>query len=92
MKEGYAHSSSEMLLKPHFLSTIDDEWEDLSLVQEKILHKSSWVLPQISHNKIQLISLQYMSSVIKGMVTTEDVLEKIFYLIFFFIVIELISR
>ena len=85
MKEGYAHSSSEMLLKPHFLSTIDDEWEDLSLVQEKILHKSSWVLPQISHNKIQLISLQYMSSVIKGMVTTEDVLEKIFYLIFFFL-------
>jgi hypothetical protein len=41
MKEGYAHSSSEMLLKPHFLSTIDDEWEDLSLVQEKILHTSS---------------------------------------------------
>ena len=73
-----------MLLKPHFLSTIDDEWEDLSLVQEKILHKSSWVLPQISRNKIQLISLQYMSSVIKGMVTTEDVSEKIFYLIFFF--------
>ena len=91
MKEGYAHSSSEMLLKPHFLSTIDDEWEDLSLVQEKILHKSSWVLPQISRNKIQLISLQYMSSVIKGMVTTENVSE-IFYLIFFFIVIELISR
>ena len=80
-----------MLLKPHFLSTADDEWEDLSLVQEKILRKSSWVLPQISLNKIQLISLQNMSSVIKGIVTTEDVSE-IFYLIFFLIVIELISR
>jgi hypothetical protein len=41
MKEGYAHSSSEILLKQHFLSTIDDEWEDLFLVYERILHKSS---------------------------------------------------
>lgn len=30
MKEGNAHLSSEMLLKQHFLSAIDDEWEDLS--------------------------------------------------------------
>lgn len=77
-----------MLLKPHFLSTADDEWEDLSLVQEKILRKSSWVLPQISLNKIQLISLQNMSSVIKGIVTTEDVSE-IFYLIFFLLWLSL---
>lgn len=47
-----------MLLKEHFLSTTDDEWEDLFLVWERILHKSSLVLPQISHNKIQLIGLQ----------------------------------
>lgn len=81
MKEGYAHSSSEMLLKQHFLSTIDDEWEDLFLVQERILHKSSWVLPQISLNKIQLISLQNkkMSSVIKGIVTMGDISETIFF-------------
>lgn len=84
MKEGYAHSSSEMLLKQHFLSTIDDEWEDLSLVCERILHKSSWVSPQISLNKIQLISLQNknMSSVIKGIVTIGDVTEKILFSFF----------
>ena len=85
MKEGYAHSSSEML-KQHFLSTIDDEWEDLSLVWERILHKSSWVLQQISLNKIQLISLQdkNMSSVVKGRVTMGDVSEIFYFYLFFF--------
>lgn len=80
MKERYAHSSSEMLLKQHFLSTIDDEWEDLFLVQERILHKSFLVLPQISLNKIQLINLQNknVSSVIKSLVTMGDV-SKIFF-------------
>lgn len=83
MKEGYAHSSSEMLLKQHFLSTIDDEWEDLFLAQERILHKSSWVLPQISLNKIQLISVpsKKMSSVIKGIVTMGNISEEIFFLL-----------
>lgn len=73
MKEGYVHSSSEMLLKPHFLSTADDEWEDLSLVQEKILAQIFLESYHKSLNKIQLISFQNMSSVIKGIVTMEDV-------------------
>lgn len=38
--------------KQHFLPATDDEWEDLFLVWERILHKSSWILPQISLNKI----------------------------------------
>lgn len=84
MKEVYTHSSSEILLKQHFLSTINDEWEDLPLVRERILHKSSWILPQISLNKIQLIGLQTMSSAIKGIGTMEDVSEEIFYFYFFF--------
>lgn len=94
MKEEYAHSSSEMFSKQHFLSTIDDEWEDLSLVPERILHKSSWVLPQISLNKIQLIGLQdkNMSSVIKGIVTMGDVSEIFYSYLFIFTVLELLSR
>lgn len=55
---------------------------DLFLVQERILHKSSGVSPQISHNKIQLIILQNksMSSVIKGIVTMGDASEKVLFL------------